>query len=189
MKAFEFISRLDEARQGRKLSEDTTPVAKAPSHAPTSGSDPTTTGKPKSEDEGETVKKAYKQPSGSVPAPVAPAPSRAPTSGKDYTTTGGVSIDDEGQPIQKSMKEAIQRLIGGDVDAIENFLKEGGHKAGCACGFCKNKGGFKKKGECKTDADCKDDPKCDTGKMSFKQTTKKDEIKEAADRLLSAPAN
>ena len=187
MKAFELISRLDEARQGRRVTEGVpAPVAPAPSHAPTSGEDPTTTGKPESEDEGETVKKAYKQPSASIPAPVAPAPSHAPTSGKDYTTTGGVSIDDEGQPIEKSMKEAIQRLIGGDTDAIENFLKEGGHKSGCQCGFCKNKGGFKKKGECKTDADCKDDSKSD-GKMSFKQSVKKDEIKEAADRLLAAP--
>lgn len=148
MKAHEFISRLDDAKYGRRqVSEDSipAPVAPAPSHAPTSGKDATTKGQGKSEDEGEAVKKAYKQPSGSIPAPVAPAPSHAPTSGKDYTTTGQGKSEDEGEPIKKAMKEAVRQLIDGDGDIDINALIEGDHKAGCQCGFCKNKGSFGKK--------------------------------------------
>ena len=147
MKAYEFISRLDDARRGRRMSEDTTPVAPAPSHAPTSGTDATTKGQGKSEDEGEPVKKGYKQPSGDIPAPVAPAPSHAPTSGTDATTKGQGSSKDEGEPIKRAMKEAVRQLIDGDGDAVEALLSEGGHKAGCTCGFCKNKGNFGKKKE------------------------------------------
>lgn len=33
------------------------------------------------------------------------------------------------------------------ADGLLNNVNEGGHKAGCECGFCKNKGRFKKKGE------------------------------------------
>lgn len=154
MKAHEFISRLDEARHGRRVSEDSipAPVAPAPSHAPTSGKDATTKGQGKSEDEGETVKKAYKQPSGSIPAPVAAAPSHAPTSGKDYTTKGDGKSEDEGEKVSKeAMKETLRQLIDGDEDDVAALLSEGGHKEGCTCGFCArmkenkaSKGGGKK---------------------------------------------
>lgn len=150
MKAHEYISRLDEARTGRRMSEDTAPVAPAPSHAPTSGKDYTTTGKGSSEDQGETVKKGYKQPSGDIPAPVAPAPSHAPTSGKDATTTGQGKSEDEGEKVSKeAMKEAINRLLDGDGD-VNDLLSEA-HKPDCKCGFCErmreNKGNKGKKKE------------------------------------------
>ena len=106
MNAYDFINRLDAARDARRMSEDTTPVAPAPSHAPTSGEDKTTKGQGKSEDEGE--------------------------------------------PIKKAMKEAVRRLVAGDASAINAILSEKGHKAGCKCGFCANKGKFgKKEGTCK----------------------------------------
>ncbi|MDD1733161.1 MAG: hypothetical protein LUQ53_04240, partial [Methanothrix sp.] len=159
----EFISRLDDARHGRRVSEDSipAPVAPAPSHAPTSGKDATTKGQGKSEDEGETVKKAYKQPSGSIPAPVAAAPSHAPTSGKDYTTKGDGKSDDEGEKISKeAMKETLRQLIDGDEDDVAALLSEGGHKAGCTCGFCtrmkQNKEGKGKSDKSKDDAPEKD---------------------------------
>ena len=104
MKAFEFISRLDDARHARRVSED------------------------------------------GIPAPVAAAPSHAPTSGKDATTTGQGKSEDEGEAISKeAMKETLRQLIDGDDTDVAALLSEGGHKAGCQCGFCKNKGSFGKK--------------------------------------------
>jgi hypothetical protein len=160
MKAHEYISRLDDLRHARRMTEDTNDVAPAPLHAPTSGKDHTTTGQGKSDDEGEPVRKAYKQPSGNIPAPVAPAPSHAPTSGKDYTTTGQGKSEDEGEKISKeAMKEAVRQLIDGDAN-VQDLLSEGGHKPGCQCGFCKNKGSFgKKKKEGDSDQDGVGKPK------------------------------
>lgn len=172
MKAHEFISRLDEARYGRLAEEGSedkgqsvkkaykqpsgsspAPIAEKPSHAPTSTAQWKTTGKGKSEDEGEAVEKGYKQPSASIPSPVAAKPSHAPTSGKDATTSGQGKSEDEGETVKKAMKEAINSLIDGDdTDAsVAALLGEGGHKAGCKCGFCErmrqNKSGNKPKGE------------------------------------------
>ena len=164
MKAYEFITRLDEARHARRVNEDTTPVAPAPSHAPTSGKDHTTKGQGKSEDEGEPVKKGYKQPSGSIPAPVAPAPSHAPTSGKDYTTTGDGKSEDEGEKISKeAVKETLRQLIDGDDADVNALLSEGGHKPGCTCGFCtrmkQNKDGKGKSDKPKDDDETEKDVK------------------------------
>jgi hypothetical protein len=50
--------------------------------------------------------------------------------------------DPEGKPKGTSKSEA-QNL----VDRMLNRVNEGGHKAGCTCGFCKNKGRFGKKKE------------------------------------------
>ncbi len=156
MKAHEFITRLDEARYGRRVSEDTKPVAEKPSHAPTSTAQwKTKSGMGKSEDEGEKMggeKDAIKQSKHEIPAPVAPPPSHAPTSGKDYTTTGKGSSEDEGEKVSKeAIKETVAALINGDEDIdVEALLGEGGHKDGCQCGFCmnlpKNKGKKKEDG-------------------------------------------
>jgi hypothetical protein len=143
MKAYDFITRLDQARYGRSVSEDTKPVAPAPSHAPTSGKDYTTTGKGSSEDQGERMggeKDAIKQSKHEIPAPVAAAPSHAPTSGKDYTTTGKGSSEDQGEKISKeAIKETVAALIDGEGEFdLEALLGEGGHKPGCKCNFCMN---------------------------------------------------
>ena len=44
-------------------------------------------------------------------------------------------------------------------DETDESLSEGGHKAGCTCGFCKNKGKFGKKSseEAKPEGDSDDD--------------------------------
>jgi len=172
MKAHEFISRLEEAKYGRRrVREDKGAVADSPSHAPTSTAQWKTPSSGKSEDEGERTggeKDAIKQSKHSIPAPVAKAPSHAPTSGKDATTTGKGSSEDQGEKVSKeAMKEGLlRRLIDADEDMditaimAEAELAEGGHKAGCACGFCKNKGSFGKKKEEKSeegDDDDKDD--------------------------------
>ncbi|MBV5345019.1 MAG: hypothetical protein JZU63_05535, partial [Rhodoferax sp.] len=81
--------------------------------------------------------------------------SHAPTSGEDYTTKGQGSSQDKGEAVKKAMKEAVNQLLDGDSSAIDSFLGEGGHKAGCTCGFCKNKGKFgKKKSEDDGESDC-----------------------------------
>ncbi len=171
MRASDLISALDEARFGRRLTEDGKPVADSPSHAPTSTAQWKTKGTGKSSDEGERMggeKDAIKKSETAIPAPVAKAPSHAPTSTAQWKTKGGFggSSDDEGEKISKeAMKEnLLDQLINGedaDIEAImaEADLSEGGHKPGCQCGFCKNKGKFGKKtndGEKKDDGE-KDD--------------------------------
>ena len=156
MKAHQFISALDEARYGsRRVQEDTAPVAKAPSHAPTSSAGYKTPSSGKSKDEGERMggKDAIKKSEHSIPAPVAKAPSHAPTSSAGYKTPSSGKSDDEGEKINKEnvKEELINRLA--DADSVEDIqaimaegeIAEGGHKAGCQCGFCKNKGSFGKK--------------------------------------------
>jgi hypothetical protein len=156
MKAHQFISALDDARYGnRRVQEDTTPIAKAPSHAPTSSAGYKTPSSGKSKDEGERMggKDAIKKAEHSIPAPIAKAPSHAPTSSAGYKTSGEGKSKDEGEKINKEnvKEELIDRLA--DADSVEDIqaimaegeLAEGGHKAGCTCGFCKNKGSFGKK--------------------------------------------
>lgn len=171
MKAHQFISALDEARYGgRRVAEDTAPVAKAPSHAPTSSAGYTTPSSGKSKDEGERMggsKDAIKKSDSAIPAPVAKAPSHAPTSSAGYETKGEGKSSDEGEKISKeAMKENLVNLLLNDDDAdieammAEAELSEGGHKAGCKCGFCMNKGKFGKKsdddGEKKDEGDDKE---------------------------------
>src|SRR5208337_2234465 len=169
MKAHQLISAMDEARFGRRLTEDDKPVADSPSHAPTSTAQWKTKGTGKSSDEGERMggeKDAIKKSETAIPAPVAKAPSHAPTSTAQWKTKGGFGghSDDEGEKISKeAMKEnLLDQLINGedaDIEAImaEADIHEGGHKPGCQCGFCKNKGKFGKKanddGEKKGDDD------------------------------------
>lgn len=157
MKAHQFISALDEARYGsRRVQEDTAPVAKAPSHAPTSSAGYKTPSSGKSKDEGERTggsKDAIKKAEHSIPAPIAKAPSHAPTSSSGYKTSGEGKSKDEGEKVNKENVEEdlIERLADAesveDIQALmsEGELAEGGHKAGCQCGFCKNKGSFGKK--------------------------------------------
>lgn len=157
MKAHEFISSLDESRNGnRRLREDKAPVAAAPSHAPTKTEMWKTPSSGKSEDKGEHnggEKDAIKMSKHSIPATIAKAPSHAPTSGTDATTKGNGGSEDQGEKISKeAMKEnLLNRLLNAndeaDISAImaEAELREGGHKAGCKCGFCANKGSFGKK--------------------------------------------
>lgn len=169
MNVSDFISQLDDARYGqRRVNEDEgkssegtahkgykqpsgsipKPIAEKPSHAPTSTAQFKTTGQAKSKDEGETVEKGYKQPSASIPAPVAKAPSHAPTDGKDATTKGQGSSKDEGEGLtSKAIKETIRSLIDDDEPNLALLSERGAHKAGCQCGFCKNKGSFGKKKE------------------------------------------
>lgn len=161
MKAHEFITRLDEARYGRRLSEDTKPVAEPPSHAPTSTAQWKTKSTGKSEDEGERMggeKDAIKQSKHEIPAPVAKAPSHAPTSGKDYTTSGKGSSEDQGEKVSKeAIKETVNALLNGDEEVdVEALLGEGAHKPGCTCGFCQNKGKMGKKKEDEGEAEEKD---------------------------------
>lgn len=157
MNAYRFISALDDARHGkRRMAEDQDAVGKSPSHAPTSTAQWKTPSSGKSEDEGERMggeKDAIKMSKQSIPAPVAKAPSHAPTSGKDYTTTGKGGSEDEGEKVNKeAVKEnLINALIDNDETDVAAILGEtelherGAHKAGCTCGFCKNKGSFGKK--------------------------------------------
>ena len=159
MKAHEIISALDEAKYGhRRINEDGKPVADSPSHAPTSTAQWKTPSSGKSEDEGERMggeKDAIKKGSSSIPAPVAKAPSHAPTSGTDYTTSGKGSSEDQGEKISKEAvkEELLDQLINAedetDIEAImaEAEISEGGHKPGCQCGFCKNKGKLGKKAD------------------------------------------
>jgi hypothetical protein len=161
MKAHEFISRLDDAKNGHRVVEDSAPVAASPSHAPTKTAQWKTDGKGKSDDQGERMggeKDAIKQKKTSIPTPVAAAPSHAPTSGTDATTTGKGSSEDQGEKVSKeAMKEALSGLLDGDELDIEALLGdavvEGGHKAGCKCGFCMNKGKMGKKADAKDDDD------------------------------------
>jgi hypothetical protein len=156
MKAHEFIARLDEARYGRRVTEDAAPVAKSPDHAPTSTAQWKTPSSGKSKDEGERTggeKDAIKKSDSAIPAPIAKAPSHAPTSTAQWKTAGQGKSDDEGEKISKeAMKEdLLDQLINSDeevdIEAImaEAELREAGHKAGCQCGFCKNMGKLKKK--------------------------------------------
>jgi len=157
MKVHEFISSLDEAKYGRRrVAEDTVDVAKSPSHAPTSSAGYKTPSSGKSKDEGEKnggEKDAIKKSETSIPAPIAKAPSHNPTSSAGYKTSGEGKSKDEGEKISKeAMKENLIRDIldsDGDVDVAaliaQADISEGGHKAGCQCGFCKNKGKFGKK--------------------------------------------
>lgn len=151
MKAHEFITRLDEAKYGRRMAEDKAPIAPAPSHAPTKTAQFRTASSGKSEDHGERMggeKDAIKKSSHSIPAPVAKAPSHAPTSGTDATTKGKGSSEDHGEKVSKeAMKEALNSLMAGEDIDLDSLLGEGAHKPGCQCGFCKNKGSFGKKKE------------------------------------------
>lgn len=158
MKAHQLISALDEARFGRRLTEDGKPVADSPSHAPTSTAQWKTKGTGKSSDEGERMggeKDAIKKSETAIPAPVAKEPSHAPTSTAQWKTKGGEGkSEDEGEKISKeAMKEnLLDQLINGeeaDIEAImaEAEISEGGHKPGCQCGFCKNKGKMGKKSD------------------------------------------
>lgn len=152
MKAHEFISRLDEARYGkRRAFEDKAPVAAAPSHAPTSTAQWKTDSQGKSEDHGEKSGgegDAIKKSKSSIPAPIAKSPSHAPTSSSGYSTTGKGSSEDKGENVSKeAMKEAIDGLLDGDTSEFFSLLREGAHKPGCQCGFCKNKGRFGRKKE------------------------------------------
>ena len=46
------------------------------------------------------------------------------------------------------------------INQIKAMISEGGHKAGCTCGFCKNKGSFgKKKKESEKEGDEPEEPK------------------------------
>lgn len=161
-KIHEFISDLDEAKYGSRRVAEGDEVASSPDHAPTSTKQWKTPSSGKSEDEGEKVsKEAIKKSDASIPAPVAKAPSHAPTSTAQWKTKDGNSSD-EGEKISKeAMKENLIRTIidsDGDVDVAalitQADVQEGGHKAGCGCGFCKNKGSFGKK---KEDAEKKDE--------------------------------
>ena len=176
MKAHELISALDEAKYGnRRITEDKAPVADAPSHAPTSTTQWKTSGTGKSKDEGSRTggeKDAIKKSETSIPAPVAKAPSHAPTSTAQWKTKGGDGkSEDEGEKISKeAMKEnLVAQLIDADdeadIEAImaEAELSEGGHKPGCQCGFCKNKGKMGKKSD-DDDGEKKDDE--ESGGMS-----------------------
>lgn len=171
-KVHEFISALDEARYGRQVTEDKAPVAPAPSHAPTSTAQWKTSGTGKSDDQGERTggeKDAIKKSDSAIPAPVAPPPSHAPTSTAQWKTKGGEGkSDDEGEKVSKeAMKENLmQQIINAedfeDIEAIlaEADLPEGGHKPGCQCAFCKNKGKFGKKDDQKGS---EDEPEDKTG--------------------------
>jgi hypothetical protein len=175
MKAHEFISMLDDARYGhRQVAEDKEAVGDSPSHAPTSTAQWKTPSSGKSKDEGERnggEKDAIKKSDSSIPAPVAKAPSHAPTSTAQWKTKKEVHSDDEGEKISKeAMKEnLLDDLLDaeslGDVQAVlsQAALGEGGHKDGCQCGFCKNKGSFGKK---KEDKEKNDDDKGDDKDMS-----------------------
>jgi hypothetical protein len=156
MKAYQIVSALDEARQGsRFLREDTAPVAASPSHAPTSTAQWKTPSSGKSKDEGSRTggeKDAIKKSDSAIPAPVAKAPSHAPTSTAQWKTGGEATSKDDGEKISKeAMKEDLVNVLladdEADIEAImdEAEISEGGHKAGCQCGFCKNKGKFGKK--------------------------------------------
>lgn len=157
MKVHEFISSLDEAKYGRRRLGEENEVAKSPSHAPTSTAQYKTPSSGKSKDEGEKTggeKDAIKKSDSAIPAPVAKAPSHAPTSTAQWKTKGEKS-EDEGEKVSKeAMKENLIRDIldsEGDVDVAaliaQADISEGGHKAGCQCGFCKNKGKFGKKND------------------------------------------
>jgi hypothetical protein len=154
MKVHQFISRLDEARFGRRVIENE--VADAPSHAPKSSSGYTTPSSGKSEDKGERMggeRDAIKKSSSSIPTPVAKAPSHAPTSGKDATTSGKGSSEDQGEKVSKeAMKEnLLNRILNAEYASdIQDILRrtsvsEGRHKPGCKCGFCANMRKFGKK--------------------------------------------
>lgn len=160
MKVHQLISSLDEAKYGNgQVNEDTAPVADSPSHAPTSTAQWKTPSSGKSKDEGERTggeKDAIKKSDSAIPAPVAKAPSHAPTSTAQWKTKGGEGkSEDEGEKISKeAMKEnLLDQLINADdeadIEAImaEAEISEGGHKPGCQCGFCKNKGKFGKKSD------------------------------------------
>jgi hypothetical protein len=158
MKAAEFITRLDEARHGRRVTEDTTPIAPAPSHAPTHTAQWKTASHGMSKDEegndygekGSGIKKKET----AMPTPIGKSPSHAPTSTAQWKT-GSDSKEDEGEtPGKEAMKENLFRALtdSNDEDEIQAILashglSEGGHKPGCKCAFCANKGKFGKKSE------------------------------------------
>ena len=166
MKAHEYISRLDDARHGHRMTEDKAPIAAAPSHAPTSTAPWKTPSSGKSSDGGARTggeKDAIKKADHAIPAPIEKSPSHAPTSTAQWKTDSSVKSDDEGEKVSKeAMKEALASLIDGDTSEIEALLSEetfaeGGHKTGCKCGFCLNKGKFGKKKDGEKDDGEKDD--------------------------------
>lgn len=165
-KVHEFISALDDAKYSRRRLGEENEVAKSPEHAPTSTAQWKTPSSGKSKDEGERIggeKDAIKKSDSAIPAPIAKAPSHAPTSTAQWKTKGD-SISDEGEKISKeAMKEnLISAILNSESDMdVAAFItradvSEGGHKAGCTCGFCKNKGKFGKK---KDDAEGGDEGK------------------------------
>jgi hypothetical protein len=62
-------------------------------------------------------------------------------------------------PERDKVKAHVARKGKGFHDAAESLIGEGGHKAGCQCGFCKNKGSFGKK------------PKSDGGEVDGGEST------------------
>jgi hypothetical protein len=124
-------------------------------------------------------KRATSSPPRQIPAPVAKAPSHAPTSGKDATTKGQGKSEDEGEAIKKAVKETIRSLIDDDEPNLAMLSERGAHKAGCECGFCKNKGSFGKKKEEGSDEGKGDEEKDDKeDKMESRRQPQRRQVQE-----------
>ena len=57
----------------------------------------------------------------------------------------GVSIEEGKQKVRQIVKEVLKEITFDKATGKWVRIDEGGHKAGCQCGFCKNKGTFGKK--------------------------------------------
>ena len=120
-------------------------------------------------------------------------------------TIAGTNRLDEGKMrVRKMVKEVLKEIRFDKATGKWVRLDEGGHKAGCTCGFCKNKGNFGKKKDKKYDdkKDKKDDDKKDKkgGKKENKFITldgdavpeskignkKKDEVDETVNMKMGA---
>jgi hypothetical protein len=87
--------------------------------------------------------------------------------------------------MRKILKEVLKEIRFDRETGKWVRLDEGGHKAGCTCGFCKNKGTFGKKKKAEKDDDKKDEKgdKKEDKKKSNKNpfAKKKDEVDETVD--------
>jgi hypothetical protein len=100
------------------------------------------------------------------------------------TIADTAKLDESKQKVRRIVKEVLKEITFDKKSGKWVRLDEGGHKAGCKCGFCKNKGTFgKKKKEDKEDkteemdentVDMKMGPSYKTVQPNLVQTSEKD---------------
>lgn len=84
------------------------------------------------------------------------------------TIADTTKLDEGKQKVRKIVKEVLKEITFNKKSGKWVRLTEGGHKAGCKCGFCKNKGSFgKKKKEDKKDKEDKPEEMDETVDMKM----------------------
>jgi len=80
--------------------------------------------------------------------------------------SGGVTLDlqEAKTKLRKMVKDVLKEIVFNEESGKWVRIDEGGHKKGCTCGFCKNKGAFGKKAKDGKKEDKKKDKKKDIEK-------------------------